>query len=301
MAKSRAIYVLLCFTLVFTLACAFGAFNVPALAEDASPTSTVTPSPTPLPVTLTLKSNVPSYSEDSGTTFNYDVALEYTGLDRITVNLTNTTPQGWNTYYQYLGKQVTSIDIGPAQYGSASASFTLYLSPVSGKLPDPGEYVVTLKATSGKFSPTIDLKATVRSKYSFTLTTNSGRLSTSATAGQENHYTLDLINNSSTALENISLNATKPENWIVTFNPEKIDSLGTGQTVQVDAIITPPSGKTIAGDYMVTLRANNEKVNGSIDVRVTALTPSIWGWVGIIIVVVVIGGIVVLFMRLGRR
>jgi uncharacterized membrane protein len=301
MVKSRVLYWMIGLSLVFTLAFGVLSFQVPVKAQDTTPTPAATPSPTPPPVTLTLKSNVPAYSDDSGSTFNFDCSLEYTGLDRITVNLTNTVPPGWSTYISYLGKTVNSIDIGPAQFGSASASFTIYLSSPSGKLPDPGEYVVTLKATSGKFSPTLDLKATVKTRYQFVFTANSGRLSTSATAGEENHYTLDLTNNSSEPLLNISLNATKPENWIVTFKPEKIDSPGVGQTVQVEAIITPPSGKTIAGDYMVTMRGVNEKVNGSIDVRVTALTPSIWGWVGIIIVVVVIAAIVVLFLRLGRR
>ena len=220
MAKSRFIHVLLSVILVFTLLSAFSVFQVTVMAEGETPAPSATPTPAP-PVTLTLKSNIPAYSDDSGSTFNYDVVLEYTGNDRITVNLTNTEPQGWYTYIQYLGKQVTSIDIGPAQYGSATASFTLYLAPDSGKTPDPGEYMVTIKGTSGKFSPTLDLKATVKSKYSFSLTANTGRLSTSATAGKENHYTLDLTNSSSVALENISLNATKPENWIVTFKPEK--------------------------------------------------------------------------------
>jgi uncharacterized membrane protein len=40
---------------------------------------------------------------------------------------------------------------------------------------------------------------------------------------------------------------------------------------------------------------------GNIDVRVTVLTPTIWGWVGIGIVVLVIAGLAVMFMRLGRR
>jgi uncharacterized membrane protein len=300
MARSRFVHVLLSCVMVFMLISAFSIFGVVASAEGETPAATTTPAPAP-PVTLTLKSNIPAYSDDSGTTFNFDVVLEYTGNDRITVNLTNSEPQGWHTYIQYLGKQVSSVDIGPAQYGSATASFTLYLAPDSGKTPDPGEYVVSLKATSGKFSPTLDLKATVKAKYYFSMTASTGRLSTSAEAGKENHYTLELTNSSSVALQNLSLNATKPENWIVTFTPEKIESLAVGQTVQVEAVITPPSGKTIAGDYMVTMRANNEKVNSSMDVRVTATTPSIWGWVGIIIVVVVIAGIVVLFMRLGRR
>lgn len=294
MVKSRVIYLFLCLTLVFTLVSAFVA---PVMAQSTTPTPTATPPP----VTLTLKASVPSYSDDSGSTFTYDVTLEYTGLDRITVNLTNSVPPGWNTYIQYLGKQVNSIDLGPAQYGSATGSFTLYLAPNSGSTPEPGDYTVTLKGTSGNFNPTLDLKATVRTKYAFVFTADTGRLSMSATAGALNHYTLDVTNNSSVALQNINFNSTKPEDWTVTFTPAKIDTLGVSQTVQVDAVVTPPSGKTVAGDYMVTMRANNDKVNGSIDVRVTALTPSIWGWVGIIIVVVVIAGIVVLFLRLGRR
>ena len=95
--------------------------------------------------------------------------------------------------------------------------------------------------------------------------------------------------------------ADKPEGWTVTFKPEKVDSLGAGQTQQEDVVITPPEGKTIAGDYVITLHASNDKVNQSMQVRVTVLTPSIWGWVGIIIIVVVIAGLAVLFMRLGRR
>jgi uncharacterized membrane protein len=301
MAKSRLVYFLVCLTLVFTLSIGFLATQVTLFAADGTPTPTPSPTPSPEPPRLTLKCDIPSYSDNSGTSFSYDITLEYTGTNRITVSLANTQVQGWGTLIQYLGKQINSIDIGPAQYGSASATISLTLSPESGKLPLPGDYSVTLKATSGSFNPSIDLKATVKAKYSYIMTAETGRLSISATAGQENHYSLVLTNTSSEALKNLAFNSTKPENWIVTFKPEKIDSLGVNQTQQVDVVITPPSGKTIAGDYMLTLRSNNEQVNSSMDVRVTALTPSIWGYVGIIIVVVVIAGIVVLFMKLGRR
>jgi len=298
MVKSRLNRLFISLSLVIVLLCGFIALPAVVMAQDATSTPTPTPAPEPK---LTIKSNIPSYSDDAGTTFNFDVTLEYTGTDRITVNLTNSEPQDWFTYIQYLGKQVNSIDIGPAQFGSASASFTLYLAPDTGKIPDPGDYTVDLRATSGKFDTSITLKANVKAKYSFSMFSETGRLSTVATAGEANHYTINLQNLGSVPLENVTLNSTKPTDWVVTFSPEKIDSLGTNQTSQVDVVITPPSGKTIAGDYMVTLRAMNENVNDSMDVRVTAQTPSIWGWVGIIIVVVVIAGIVVLFLKLGRR
>jgi len=44
----------------------------------------------------------------------------------------------------------------------------------------------------------------------------------------------------------------------VTFKPEKVESIAAGQTQQEDVIITPPQGKTIAGDYVITLRGSND-------------------------------------------
>ncbi len=52
-------------------------------------------------------------------------------------------------------------------------------------------------------------------------------------------------------------------------NPTTIDSLGAGQTQQVDVVINPPEGKTIAGDYMINLKADNGTVSQTMDVRVT--------------------------------
>jgi len=87
----------------------------------------------------------------------------------------------------------------------------------------------------------------------------------------------------------------------ITYEPEKIGSLDAGTQQEVDVVITPPD-KTIAGDYMITLRADSEKVAPDpLSIRVTVLTPTIWGWVGVLIVLAVIAGVGVVFWRLGRR
>jgi len=133
------------------------------------------------------------------------------------------------------------------------------------------------------------------------MNSDTGRLSMNAEAGKDNHYTVVLTNSGSEPLTNISFSSDKPDNWVIKFSPDKVDSLAAGKTQQIDITVAPPSGKTIAGDYMITLRANNDKVSSTMDVRVTALTPTIWGWVGIIIVVVVVIGLGALFLKLGRR
>jgi len=68
----------------------------------------------------------------------------------------------------------------------------------------------------------------------------------------------------------------------------------------VNGVIPPPT-KTIAGDYNISLRAIGERASDNIELRVTVLTPTIWGGAGIGIAVAVIAGLAVLFKRLGRR
>ena len=69
----------------------------------------------------------------------------------------------------------------------------------------------------------------------------------------------------------------------------------------VPFIIKPPT-ETIAGDYVVSVRASGKQTSANeIDIRVTVESPTIWGWVGVGIILVVIAGLAVIFMRLSRR
>ena len=107
-------------------------------------------------------------------------------------------------------------------------------------------------------------------------------------------------------LEKIELSSRlrgAPSGWSVTFNPEKIDSLPVDGEREVEVNIKPPE-KTISGDYEITVSAKPESkydVDDDLDIRVTVLTEPLWGWIGIGIVVLVVIGLVVMFMRLGRR
>jgi len=262
-----------------------------------------TPAPTPEPK-LTLETKYPVLSNDSGQSYTFSVDIKYAGSERKTFDISAEVPQGWSatTVAGYPEAQVSAVQITPVNF-SAPAAETIKVNvyPNMGRLPDPGDYPVNIKVSSGTLSQTIALTAQVKAKYSMALSAETGRLSTNATAGKENHYSVNLTNSGSAAIDNINLSSTKPDGWTVNFKPEKVESLGAGQIQQVDIVITPPDGKTIAGDYMINLKADNGTLSSAIDVRVTAETPSIWGYVGIIIVVLVIIGLVVLFTRLGRR
>lgn len=297
MGKSRLLHLILGLTLVFALLVGFLAAPLAVMAAD-----TPTPTPTPIPVDLKVTCDVPSYSDNSGVTFNYNVTLSYSGTDTIIVTVANTNPTGWNSMITYTGKEVSSIPIGPLAYNSPDTkTLSVTLAPNFGNTPATGEYKMTLKATSGQYVRTIDLTAIVKARYAFSVTTPDGKLNMKAAAGKPNNFTVDLNNTGTAVLENINLSVDKPSDWTVTFSPDKVTSLAAGQKQQETIVITPPEGKTVAGDYVITFRTSNSQVSSSMDIRVTVETSSIWGVLSIVIIVVVIAGLAFLFLRLGRR
>jgi len=174
------------------------------------------------------------------------------------------------------------------------------LEPVSEDLPEPGDYTAMFEAVSGDVRETIELTARVSAKYGFAMRTPTLRLNADVTAGDDNHLTVLLVNSGSAPVENVSLTSSKPEGWRITYEPDKIDSVAPGTTEEVDVIITPPK-RTIAGDWPITLQARSEQASDSLQLRATVLTSTIWGVVGILIVVMVVAGVGLLFWRLGRR
>ncbi|MFH1489030.1 MAG: NEW3 domain-containing protein, partial [Pseudomonadota bacterium] len=92
----------------------------------------------------------------------------------------------------------------------------------------------------------------------------------------------------------------KPENWKVEFKPEKFETLATGALEQVEMTVTP-SDQALVGDYSVALKVEGEKASKDMELRVTVRASTAWGWVGIGIIILAILGLVVLFIRMGRR
>ena len=90
--------------------------------------------------------------------------------------------------------------------------------------------------------------------------------------------------------------------WKVTFEPEIIGSLAVNSQQDVKVNIIPPS-KTISGDYQIELTAVVEAldIGDRILLRVTVLSETTWGWVGVGIIVLIAAGLAVMFKFIGRR
>jgi uncharacterized membrane protein len=186
------------------------------------------------------------------------------------------------------------------EFQSAPEKIKLIAIPVPWDLPDPGVYTITLTATSGDLTNSIDLKAEITAKYELELYTETGRMNSKATAGEENHVAFKIRNSGTATIDKVTLSSRKPEGWVVTFNPENIENLEPGFAQDLDVVIEPPD-KAIAGDYSLNLNADSAEARDDLELRVTVITPTIWGWVGIGIVLAVIVALALLFRQLGRR
>ncbi len=249
---------------------------------------------------LELESQYTVLRDRSGAGFEFDVDLNYTAPEPKRFNLAVTAPPKWQARAMQSsgGKEIGDILLDPAK--SYQNRIKVVLVPSAGEMPEPGDYVLTLEVASGSIKESIELTAAVTARYDFVMLSATGRLNTEADAGEDNSFSIRLVNAGSAAIENVTFASNKPDGWEIAFEPDKVESVDAG-TIQDVNVIIKPARKTIAGDYMVTLRANSKEVSDTMDLRITVLTPSIWGWVGILIVLAVVAGLGVIFWRFGRR
>lgn len=132
------------------------------------------------------------------------------------------------------------------------------------------------------------------------LTTPRGLLSTDITAGDTKKIDLVIKNTGSAELKDIQLSSNKPADWEVSFEPSSIEKLAVGSSSQVTATIRA-SKKALPGDYITRIEAKTPEVNSNAEFRITVKTPLIYGWLGLVIIVGVLGGIFYLFRKYGRR
>jgi len=265
-----------------------------ALAQDEA---------SPITENIALTTEYPKLEAIATGSFEFYVKLEYQGQIDSIFDLNVTVPAGWDAYItpQYDTKRISSITLEKSSFTATTKSIKIAASPPVQPLADPGEYKIKVEATSGTIVGEINLIAKITARYELRSAPASQRYNTKAKSGQNNTYSIIVGNTGTASIDNITFSSDKPEGWEITFKPEKIDQLNILDPKTIDINIKPPP-KTVAGDYMITLRVSGKQAYAtSMDIRVTVTTPTIWGWVGVGIIAVVVVGLVVIFMRFGRR
>ncbi|MGD9118260.1 MAG: NEW3 domain-containing protein [Dehalococcoidia bacterium] len=245
---------------------------------------------------------------ESGASVEFTVELEYTGNVARVFDLTATGPTDWTTSITPSyprDKQILDIRMEPPAEGESvtTEQIVVTATPASWLLPELGEYPITLEVKSGELQSSIELTAVVTSipaSYSLYLTTPDGVLSTTAKAGQENYFTLAVVNSGTGDIDNITLSTNKPKGWTVELSQTNIASVAADNFQTVEMNIKIPAD-AISGDYEIIVRASGTQASDSLEVRVTVKTSALWGWVGVGIIVLVIAGLAYIFMRFSRR
>ncbi len=253
-----------------------------------------------VPEELSFDISYPEIRARAGQAFEFRADLNYQGdgEDSRTFDITWEAPEGWNVSVKPAAGQaeISALNLDPGSRENLSITAT----PLVRMQPDEYPITVIVQDEESGLEAAAEFKAIITAFYELDLRTKTGRLSTEINSGQDNRYNLLVENKGTAPIENLTLAATPPEGWNVDFEENEIEILEAGATKELVTTIRTQE-RTIAGDYMVTFNATSANSTDSIDLRVTVLTPTIWGWLGVAIIVVVIGGVAVIFARLGRR
>jgi len=230
----------------------------------------------------------------ANSTFTFNSTLRNPSSEEQVYGLRAQLPQGWNALFRANGKQVSSVNVGANQ----TQNINIELDP-----PDhlgAGSYKVPIVASTSGMSSNLELEVVITGSYNLELTTPTGKLSTSITAGSDEKVELLVKNTGSAPLKNVEMKSSAPVDWMVSFEPSKVDVIAPGQHAQVFATIKA-SRKSVAGDYVVNLEAKAPEKSATASFRVAVRTPLLWGWLGILIILGALGGVYYLFRKYGRR
>ena len=236
-----------------------------------------------------------------GSSFSYEVTIDYRIKERRTFDLNLVLPTGWNGTPKSSPEE-KAISAFEPEPQNLTEKVIVEVWPV-GQLPEPGEYTFTFQISAGELQDSIDLKGIVVQpvpRYAISMGLPTDREEIQAKAGEENHISVMIGNTATGDLKDVMLSAEAPEGWQVNFTPNHLDDLESGLSQEIDVSIMPPAGEK-AGDYPVVLKADTERANTDLELRVTVPSSTAWGGIGIGIAAGVIAGLIIWFRRMGRR
>lgn len=246
--------------------------------------------------TVQLTTDVPVQRGSSDLTFPFTLELRNDTPAQLTFGLQAVGPSGW---------QVTAQPTGETQAASfsvdAGATKSIDVEAVPPEIVEAGTYPLAVQAVgSGGRNAAIELTVEITGRVDMSFSTADERLNAQATAGSSTELTMVISNNGTAPLEAVNLTASAPSGWQVTFDPATVDGVAAQQAANAVARIQP-SSDAIAGDYVVTMTAQNDEASESVEIRVTVETSPVWGVVGLLLIAAAVGGLYAVFRRFGRR
>jgi uncharacterized membrane protein len=248
-----------------------------------------------LPPKLSLSTELPTLKGTPTTTFRYSATLKNEGDEDLSVNLVSDAPNFFQVNFTLAGQDVTNIPLGAGE----SKSLSIEAQPI-GSVP-AGTYPINIQAQGGDVNASLPLMAEVTGQSKLTVTAPDGLLSGQAYTGRTTALKVTVQNTGSAPAQGIEMSSTEPTGWSIDFSPKQIPEIPAGEQVEVTANVRP-ADKAVAGDYMVTIQAKPaDGATQSADFRITVLTSTLWGVVGIALIAVALGVVAIAVTRFGRR
>lgn len=244
---------------------------------------------------VSLAAEFPSLRGSADTPFKFNLTLTNNTPESLTFDLSGQGPEGWRvTARPTTQAQASTVKVD----GGGSATIEAEADP-----PDnvtAGKYDIKVLAQAGQNRTEATVVAEVTGNVTLSLSTPNDRLNAAAKAGKTSELTLVVQNDGTSPVENVKLSATPPSQWRVTFSPETIRKIDPKKSQQVTARITP-AGDAVAGDYVISMRAEGGGGSDDVEIRTTVETSLIWGFTGL--VVIALAGFVLfrVFRQYGRR
>lgn len=246
---------------------------------------------------IILTTSTPALTGSSDAEFSFDLDFRNDTAQDVTVSVAAAGDIGWDVSAKITGETQAASTVVTA--GSSKGI------QVSAKAPGgaaAGVYPITVTASAGDRTTSADLQVEITGSYSVELTTPNDVLSASGSAGSPTSQVFEIVNTGTAAITGLTLSATPPSGWTVTFEPDSLASVGPRATGTITATITP-SGEAVAGDYVVTFssKAAEPGTDARAQIRFTVETSPLWAIVGLGIIVLILAGLFFVFRVYGRR
>ena len=248
------------------------------------------------PAKLELDPELPILPGTPDSTFRFNVELaNKTGEDAL-IALSADAPPGFQVSFKerFGSQRLTSVAVEAGR----TQGLEIEVRPPQGT--EAGRYPVAVRAMAGEVTAATELTLEVSGQPALRLTAPGELLSGRVAAGKETPLQLMLQNAGSAPAQGVRFTASQPSGWEIKFEPETVPVLPAGERMDVRALVTAPAN-AIAGDYMLTLRANADAASASSEFRVTVRTSTLWGIVGVLVIAAAVAVLALAVMRYGRR
>jgi|AGTN01.2.fsa_nt_gi Predicted membrane protein len=206
-------------------------------------------------------------------------------------------PDGW--YYKFKESAQSTGELAEVIVpASSTKSLILEITPLLSA--EEGDYNFTAVVTTPDGNE-ITKNLTLRLKGSIGMSAASDTNRYDASPGQAFSIPIYVTNSGKgQALTDVHLEVSAPSGWTVTTSPEQYNSIKAGETQLFTVSVVPPAN-IVASLYELDINVVSDQQQTTKVYQINVTTSSIIPYVGGVIVLMIVGGLFVMYRRYGRR